>query len=171
MLKYSFSFNSQILCSAYLQVSEVHPQNSIQRNVIWQRKWTLPKQSLTPAVPYFGKENLLTLGLEMKAQSSKICSFVYYCSVGHNKGHTLSVLNYLQNVTAMLYSVHINGELPQKKQKKTKQKKETAALISQYNYSQLDITFCLNISSYSQRGKGIRDLSFSTLTLVSRNGK
>lgn len=69
----------------------------------------LQKQSLTPAVLYFGKENLLTLGLETKVLSSKICFLVQYCSMGQNKGHTPSVLNYPQNVTAMLYFVHING--------------------------------------------------------------
>lgn len=62
----------------------------------------------------------------MKVLSSKICSFVYYCSVGQNRGHALSVLNYPQNVTTMLYSVHINGRLKLNCHKKKKRKKQQA---------------------------------------------
>lgn len=103
----------------------MHPQKiCVQCNISWQRRWTLLKQSLIPAVPYFGKEKLLTLGLEMKLLPNRNCSFVCYVFVGQNKGHPLSVLNYPQNVTATHYFAHINGRL-----KLDCHKKEMAGLV------------------------------------------
>ena len=146
--------NSQIFCNGYNQVSQMHPQKiCVQCNISWQRRWTLPKQSLIPAVPYFGKEKLLTLALEVKVLPSRNCSFVYYGSVGQNKGHRLSVLNYPQNVTAMLYFAYINGRL-----KLDCHKKEMAGLVLYSNYSQLDKAFCLSIACRFTEGKKVQGI-------------
>lgn len=103
----------------------MYPQKiCVQCNISWQRRWSLPKQSLIPAVTHFGKEKLLTSVSEIEVLPSRNCSFVYYGSVGLNKGHPLSVLNYPQNVTAMLYFAHINGKL-----KLDCHKKEMAGLV------------------------------------------
>lgn len=65
MLQYSFSFNLQIFCSAYDQVSEMHPQNihSVQHYLAKEVDST--KADSNPWSAIFCKENP-TLSLEMK---------------------------------------------------------------------------------------------------------
>lgn len=102
----------------------MYPQKiCVQCNISWQRRRTLPKQS-SPCSALFWQIKASYLVLEMKVLPSRNCSFVYYGSVSQNKGHPLSVLNYPQNVTAMLYFAHINGRL-----KLDRHKKEMAGLV------------------------------------------